>query len=219
METGIRKLYILAKEFLAIFTMIEWEPLKCEPLSFFVSFLKLDHCLGGPLGQNSKKRSKNHNLTTAYPTCGDIFASSFKAQSSNMSLATFPWKETFELWAFIFETAFENITAGEIGCTNRLPRWAYHAKNTSWYTILKYLSPSMVHPFFQNFNSKMVVVPSRLWLQLFSHWVSGIAGGRASVWGPSASTEPETSVLKSGSHSRDSTTTILLYFLSGEDPT
>jgi len=41
----------------------------------------------------------------------------FKAQSSNVSFATFQWKETFELWAFSFETAFENVTLSEIGCT------------------------------------------------------------------------------------------------------
>ena len=56
--------------------------------------------------------------------------------------------------------------------------WAYQVikKNTSWYTMRKYSSPSMVQPFFQNFDSKMVVVTS--WLCLprptalpsFSFW-------------------------------------------------
>ena len=39
-----------------------------------------------------------------------------KAQSSNVSFATFQWKETFELWALSFETAFENVTPSGIGC-------------------------------------------------------------------------------------------------------
>ena len=39
-----------------------------------------------------------------------------KAQSSNVSFATFQWKETFELWALGFETAFENVTPSGIGC-------------------------------------------------------------------------------------------------------
>ena len=40
--------------------------------------------------------------------------SKLKAQSSNVSFATFQWKEKFELWALSFETSFENVT---IGCT------------------------------------------------------------------------------------------------------
>jgi len=39
-----------------------------------------------------------------------------KAQSSNISFATFQWKEKFELWALSFETAFENVTPSWIGC-------------------------------------------------------------------------------------------------------
>ena len=38
-----------------------------------------------------------------------------KAQSSNVSFATFQWNETFELWALSFETAFENVTPNGIG--------------------------------------------------------------------------------------------------------
>jgi len=41
-----------------------------------------------------------------------------KAQSSKVSFATFQWKETFELWALSFETAFENVTPSGIGCTS-----------------------------------------------------------------------------------------------------
>jgi len=40
-----------------------------------------------------------------------------KAQSSNVSFATFLWKETLELWALSFETAFVNVTPSGIGCT------------------------------------------------------------------------------------------------------
>ena len=51
--------------------------------------------------------------------------------------------------------------------------WANHAENTSWYTMLKYSSPSVVNTFFEYFDSQMVVVPSRLWRPLFSPRVSG----------------------------------------------
>jgi len=40
-----------------------------------------------------------------------------EAQSLNISFATFQLKETFELWASSFETAFENVTPSGIGCT------------------------------------------------------------------------------------------------------
>jgi len=40
-----------------------------------------------------------------------------KSQSSNVSFDTFQWKETFELWALSFETAFQNVTPSGIGCT------------------------------------------------------------------------------------------------------
>ena len=41
-----------------------------------------------------------------------------KAQSSKVSSTTFQWKETLELWALSFETAFENVTPSGIGCTS-----------------------------------------------------------------------------------------------------
>jgi len=41
-----------------------------------------------------------------------------KAQSSNVSFATFQWKEMFELRALSIETAFENVTPSGIGCTS-----------------------------------------------------------------------------------------------------
>ena len=52
-------------------------------------------------------------------------------------------------------------------------RWAYHVKNSSLYILLKYSSPSMGHPIFENFDCKMVMVPSRLWLLLLSPCLSG----------------------------------------------
>ena len=42
--------------------------------------------------------------------------SKLKAQSSNVSFYWNMAKETFELWASSFETAFENVTPSEIGC-------------------------------------------------------------------------------------------------------
>jgi len=62
----------------------------------------------------------------ANPTWGDtwgrkchlIFECRFKAQSSNVSFHWNVAKETLELWALIFETAFENVTPSEIGCTH-----------------------------------------------------------------------------------------------------
>jgi len=61
-------------------------------------------------------------------------------------------------------------------------RWAYHAKNSWWNTLLKYLSPNMVHHIFENFDSKMVeVTTSRLWLPLFHPRLSGTAGWGASL--------------------------------------
>ena len=41
-----------------------------------------------------------------------------EAQSSNVSFAMFQWKETFELWALSFETAFKNVTPSGIGYTS-----------------------------------------------------------------------------------------------------
>jgi len=40
----------------------------------------------------------------------------WKAQSSNVSFATFLWKERFKLWALSFETAFAKVTPSGIGC-------------------------------------------------------------------------------------------------------
>ena len=48
-----------------------------------------------------------------------------KAQSSNVTFATFQWKETFELWALSFETAFENVTPSVIGCTSQMASTCY----------------------------------------------------------------------------------------------
>jgi len=55
------------------------------------------------------------NLCTSW---SDVFESSSKAQSSNLdvSFATFPSKETYELWALRFRRAFANVTSDGIGC-------------------------------------------------------------------------------------------------------
>jgi len=56
-----------------------------------------------------------------------------KAQSSNVSFTTFQWKETFELWALSFETAFENVTPSGIGCThNHTLRSCEDISSTGW---------------------------------------------------------------------------------------
>jgi len=46
--------------------------------------------------------------------------SKLKTQSSNVSFATFQWKETFELWALSFEKAFENVAPSVIGCNSNV---------------------------------------------------------------------------------------------------
>ena len=64
--------------------------------------------------------------TTCIPHIYWWYFRQLKAQSSNVSFATFPdvlfatfqWKETFELWALSFETALENVTPSGIGFTS-----------------------------------------------------------------------------------------------------
>jgi len=53
-------------------------------------------------------------------------------------------------------------------------------RRITWYTLLNYSSPSVVHAFFENFDRKMVVVLSRLWLPLATPCSSGTAGWGAS---------------------------------------
>ena len=76
----------------------------------------------------------------------------------------------------------------------------------------KIFIPEHVRPILQNFNSKMVLVTSRLWLLLFHLCLSGTAGLGASfedcVQGPCASAAPESQGWKSGRHCWDGTTTI-----------
>ena len=55
-------------------------------------------------------------LTTANPTCGDIFRTLFQSSKLKRSFHRNVAKETFELWALVFETAFEHITPSGIGC-------------------------------------------------------------------------------------------------------
>ena len=59
--------------------------------------------------------------------------------------------------------------------------WAYPAENTSWYPTPQYSTFSVVHAFFENFDNKMVVKPSRLSLPLLSPCFSRTAGCRASA--------------------------------------
>ena len=84
-------------------------------------------------------------------------------------------------WAILVQNAHLSFSSSNFRDRSKLivrsdfrtTRWAYHAKNSSWYTLLKYSSPSMVHHIFENYDSKMVVVPSRLWLPLFHPRLSG----------------------------------------------
>ena len=62
-------------------------------------------------------------------------------------------------------------------------RWAYHAKNSWWYTLLKYSSPSIVHHIFENFDCKMVEATLQLWLPLFYPRLVGTAGWGAGLCG------------------------------------
>ena len=69
--------------------------------------------------------------------------SKLKAQSSNVS---FHWnlaKETFELWAFSFETAFENVTPSGIGCNSE-----YHMQiplNRHSHIVLAHMNITQAH--------------------------------------------------------------------------
>jgi len=80
----------------------------------------------------SYKHSVSHHSVShlLYTTCqkaqpiplGVTFSkalSKLKAQSSKVSFHWHVAKETFELWALSFKTAFENVTLGGIGCTGR----------------------------------------------------------------------------------------------------
>ena len=80
--------------------------------------------------------------------------------------------------------------------------------------MLKYSSPSVVHPIFENFDCNMVVVLSRLWLPLFHPGVSAavLAQGHQTQCYKLAPQPavPGTPGWKRSSHSCDGTTTILL---------
>jgi len=90
-----------------------------------------------------------HELIVSYiEACSHYYSQShlgwhfrkLKAQSSNVSFATFQWKETFELWALSFQTAFENVTPSGIGCTwwslatsvRFAAQWDIHLSRTQW---------------------------------------------------------------------------------------
>ena len=83
-------------------------------------------CLECGLEQLSYKRMFRTRSGTANPIWGDIFESSFKAQSSKLE-RLFSLKRvkrdvrplSFELWALSFERAFENFTPSGTCCTKR----------------------------------------------------------------------------------------------------
>jgi len=99
-----------------------------------------------------------------------------------------PWQNTWHECVSIYFHIFTHVCAFSfrisggvslcacvrVFCILWETRWAHHLKNTSWYTILKYSSPSMVYSFFEDFDRKIVVVPSRLWLPYFYPGVSGV---------------------------------------------
>ena len=61
-----------------------------------------------------------HDMTESYYSQSHLGCHfrKLRAQSSKVSFATFQWKETFELWALSFATAFQNVTPSRIGCTS-----------------------------------------------------------------------------------------------------
>jgi len=95
-----------------------------------------------------------------------------------------------------------------------LARWAYHAKNS--YTLLKYLSPSIPHfwklwQLRQNGRGAVAAVstalPSSTFWSFTRAWTLNTIIGYKLAPQPDT---PESRGRKSGSHSRDGTTTILL---------
>ena len=61
--------------------------------------------------------SRTANPTLAVHDEAECCCQAQSAKLSNVSFATFQWKETFELWALSFETAFGNVTSRGSGCT------------------------------------------------------------------------------------------------------
>jgi len=69
--------------------------------------------------------------------------SKLKAQSLNVSLATFQWKEPFELWAFSFERASKNVTPRGIWCTyEHICMYVYEHICMYVYTCIHEYTPS-----------------------------------------------------------------------------
>ena len=60
-----------------------------------------------------------YTIVTPYQSHLGWHFRNLKAQGLNVSFSTFQWKETFELCALSFETAFENVTPSGIGCTSK----------------------------------------------------------------------------------------------------
>ena len=123
------------------------------------------------LNSSKKRCSSSHHITTSdagqsWQTSvvwqpiplGVTFSkalSKLKAQSSNLNVI-FHWnvgKETFELWALNFETAFENVTPSGIGCTSKLARLTA-AKKRIWARQTR--EASMMIIAFITWNSNLV---------------------------------------------------------------
>jgi len=88
-----------------------------------------------------------------------------KAQSSKVSFATFQWKETFELWALNFETAFENVIPSGIGCT-RFQLWIsvnliFYVSRLSW---MSHICLQLRHEL-----TSRILWLSHIWLIQLSH--------------------------------------------------
>jgi len=80
-------------------------------------------------GWHGERRLSRRLPTTS--TFGVTFSkalSKLKAHSSNVSFHWNMAKETFELWALSFETAFEHVIPNGIGCTRMLQRATCNAK-------------------------------------------------------------------------------------------
>ena len=92
--------------------------------------------------------------------------SKIKAQSSNVSFATFQWKETFKLWALSFERAFENVTPSGIGCTDvyMIHMYMYIYSFVYIYTVRRL--------FFSTFDTAFPEKPCQMCWRQMSHSAS-----------------------------------------------
>ena len=98
--------------------------------TYVVSICSRSHALSVYQNMNESHHIRmSHDIVQPIPS-GVIFlnaVSKLKAQSLNVSFATFQRKEPCELWALSFERAFENVTPRGIGCISALPYYRRHA--------------------------------------------------------------------------------------------